>query len=258
MNCIVLDGVHKTFRKTGFFGWGNATETHALRDVSLNIARGEVFGLLGPNGSGKSTTLKLLSTVLRPDQGRISVNSADTRSDEQKVRRQVGFALASERSFFPRLNARENLEFFAVLENVRECRNRVERVLNEVGLQGAAEKQVMKFSSGMHQRLAIARALIKNPSVLLLDEPTRSLDPAGASHIWSLVRSLADTGITLVLATHNFVEVSAVCDRFAVLQMGKLLATSRVNQCTAGDLRASYFEITGAIDSHAWAEGVPA
>src|SRR5436190_10268164 len=149
MSRIVLESVHKKFRK-GFFSWRNsAAETHALRGISLEIPAGEVFGLLGPNGSGKSTTLKLVSTVLLPDSGRVLVGSADTRGQAQDVRRQVGFALESERSFFPRLTARENLEFFAALEDVpgRDVSTRVGSVLASVGLDDAAGKQVMKLSS---------------------------------------------------------------------------------------------------------------
>src|SRR5262249_39936746 len=152
-------------------------EVHALRNVSFELGTGEVLGLLGPNGSGKSTTLKLVSTLLLPDSGRVTVAGFETRSSGQAVRRRVGFALASERSFFPRLSARENLEFFAALEDIsrNECRASTEQALVEVGLLDAAEKLVMKFSSGMHQRLGIARALLKRPHVLLLDEPSRSL-----------------------------------------------------------------------------------
>src|SRR6266704_1860379 len=137
MTRVVLDSVHKVFRPAGFFfGRAARTETHALKGVSLNIAAGEVLALLGPNGSGKSTTLKLVSTMLLPDRGRVSVRGADTRVQSRAVRKQVGFALASERSFFPRLTARENLDFFAALEDLPrlERTHRVECVLRDVGL----------------------------------------------------------------------------------------------------------------------------
>src|SRR5260370_12273388 len=119
MTRVVLDSVHKIFRPTGFFFARAArTETHALKGISLNVAAGEVLALLGPNGSGKSTTLKLISTMLLPDRGRVVVSGADTRCQAQIVRSQVGFALASERSFFPRLTAQENLEFFTALADI--------------------------------------------------------------------------------------------------------------------------------------------
>src|SRR5438270_8950192 len=128
MDSVVLESVHKIFRKSGFAFWRKRkAETHAVRGISLKVGGGEVLGLLGPNGSGKSTTLKLVSTVLLPDSGRVTIEKFDTRLDGPAVRKRVGFALASERSFFPRLTARENLEFFAALEDVprRDCRNRV-------------------------------------------------------------------------------------------------------------------------------------
>ncbi len=260
MSRIVLKSVHKNFRK-GFFSWRHAeAETRALRGISLEVAAGEVFGLLGPNGSGKSTTLKLISTVLLPDAGRVLVGGADTRAMAQAVRRQGGFVLASERSFFPRLTARENLEFFATLEDVpkREVRARVESVLASVALQDAADKQVMKLSSGMYQRLGIARALIKRPSVLLLDEPTRSLDAAAASRLWKLVVELANIGMTILLATHNFEEAAQVCDRIAVLQQGQVLAVQRASNRSTEQLREFYLDITGEQRQGPWPEGVPA
>lgn len=241
------------------FGGRRHVETHALRDVSFSVPQGEVLALLGPNGSGKSTTLKLISTVLLPDRGSVCVNAADTRKDAGRVRKQVGFALASERSFFPRLTARENLDFFATLEDVprSERRERVALSLQMVGLEEHADKQIMKFSTGMHQRLAIARALVKQPRVLLLDEPTRSLDPAGASRFWSLIRQLAETGMTIILATHNFSEAAAVADRVAVLQRGSLLDLFACGNLGIEQLQTRYLEMTGEA-APAWQEGVPA
>jgi len=259
MPAVVLESVHKIFRPSVIFGGRRHVETHALRDVSFSVSPGEVLALLGPNGSGKSTTLKLISTVLLPDRGSVCINAADTRRDAGRVRKQVGFALASERSFFPRLTARENLDFFATLEGVprSERRERVGLSLQMVGLDEHADKQVMKFSTGMHQRLAIARALVKQPRVLLLDEPTRSLDPAGASRFWSLIRQLAETGMTIILATHNFSEAAAIADRVVVLQRGSLLDVFACGNITVEQLQARYLEMTGEA-TLTWHEGVPA
>jgi ABC-2 type transport system ATP-binding protein len=134
--------------------------------------------------------------MLLPDAGRVLVEGADTRIQPDQFRKHVGFAVATERSFFPRLSARENLDFFAALDDVpRPARaRRIQVLLERAGLVEAADTLVMKFSSGMYQRLGIARALIKQPSILLLDEPTRSLDPAAAMHFWNLVRELAAHG----------------------------------------------------------------
>ena len=205
-----------------------------------------MVGLLGPNGSGKSTTLRLISTALLPDQGRILVNSFDTRSHGNAVRRNVSFAVASERSFFPRLTVRENLEFFAALENVsrREMKDRIESVLARTNLCDAANQQAMKLSSGTYQRLGIARALLKNPLILLLDEPTRSLDIAATTSLWDLVLEMSSTGITILLATHNFEEASAVCDRVAVLHKGQLIDRRAAQNLTAKQLRDFYVQLT--------------
>lgn len=258
MYSIVLDSVHKVFR-SGFLGSGRV-ETYALRGVSLNVLPGEVVSLLGPNGSGKSTTLRLISTVLLPDGGEVVVNGSTTAADAKAVRKQVGFALASERSFYPRLTVRENLMFFATLENVlwRDRRTCADEVLTQVGLEIHASKQVMKLSSGMHQRLAIGRALIKKPGVLLLDEPSRSLDPAAAGQLWELIGNLAAQRMTILLATHNFTESVSVSDRIAVLQKGELLDTCNARGMSAERLQAYYRDVTGPGTVADWPAGVPA
>jgi ABC-2 type transport system ATP-binding protein len=175
------------------------------------------------------------------------VHGYDTRNHGRMVRRNVGFALASERSFFPRLTVFENLEFFAALENVprREIPDRIAFVLSSVGLTASASKLAMKLSSGMHQRLAIARALIKQPSVLLLDEPTRSLDTSAAANLWDLIRELAACETTVLLATHNFEEAARVCHRVAFLNHGQLMGTTSTRWLGPGQVREAYLDCTG-------------
>ena len=261
MNSIVFESVHKVFRQRGFFFLRKqGAETQALKGVSLAVKTGEVLGLLGPNGSGKSTTLKLISTMLLPDKGEVLVQGLDTCHHGQEVRRSVGFAVASERSFFPRLTVRENLDFFAALENVhrQDVSDRVESVLFCVSLMQAAGKQVMKLSSGMHQRLGIARAMIKNPAILLLDEPTRSLDAAAADELWTLIQNLSVTGTTVVLATHNFEEATAVCGRVALLKQGQLISVRTVGNFAAQELRDFYLEMTGDSVVEKSRIGIPA
>ncbi|HVM76326.1 MAG TPA: ABC transporter ATP-binding protein [Candidatus Saccharimonadales bacterium] len=225
----------------------------ALDHVSFSAAGGEVVALLGPNGSGKTTTLKLISTMLLAEGGAVRVGGFDARRDGNKVRRQVGIAVANERSFFPRLSARENLDFFAALDEVsrRERRQRIEEVLREVGLEEQADTLVMKFSSGMYQRLGLARALIKRPSVLLLDEPTRSLDAAATGSFWTAVRTLARRNTTVFVATHNFAEAAALASRVLLLHRGVLLADRpcglHLSTVRAVDeLRELYFRLTGS------------
>ena len=251
MECVLLESVSKVFRHRpalfNFMGKERGGETRALEDVTLRVPSGSVLALLGPNGSGKTTTLKLISTMLLPDAGRVVVEGVDTRKEPDVVRRHAGFAVATERSFFPRLTARENLDFFAALDDVprRVRRERVEEMLDLSGLRGAADTLVMKFSAGMYQRLGIARALMKRPSVILLDEPTRSLDPASAAHFWRLVRGLPGYGATVVLATHNFQEAIAAGNLIAVLQRGRLAAFRTLDGFGVEQLRGFYFHATG-------------
>ncbi len=255
MDRIVFESVRKIFRHRpalfNLFGRERGGETVALSDLSFSVASPEVVVLLGPNGSGKTTALKLISTILLPDAGSVLVGGFDARGDAGEVRRQVGIAVATERSFFPRLSARENLEFFATLDEVprRERSQRIKDVLSDTGLEEQGDTLVMKFSSGMYQRLGIARALVKRPCVLLLDEPTRSLDAGTAAHFWTTIRSLAQQQTTVLLATHNFAEAAAVADRLLLLHRGNLLADRLMaDNENAEALRAYYFRMTGEID----------
>ncbi|HTR25959.1 MAG TPA: ABC transporter ATP-binding protein [Terriglobales bacterium] len=263
MNQVVFESVRKVFRhRPALFNWvgrERTGETVALDNVSFSAAQGEVVALLGPNGSGKTTTLKLISTMLLADAGVVSVGGFDAQHDGNKVRRQVGIAVANERSFFPRLSARENLDFFAALDEVsRPARpKRIEDVLREVGLEEQADTLVMKFSSGMYQRLGLARALIKQPAVLVLDEPTRSLDASATAHFWTAIRALARQNTTVFVATHNFVEAAALASRAFLLHQGMLLADRSLGRRlgtaeTTDELRALYFRLTGV---NAFGEG---
>ncbi len=255
MDRIVFESVRKIFRhRPALFNWlgkERGGETIALKDVSFSASHAEVLVLLGPNGSGKTTILKLISTMLLPDAGSVRVDGFDTQRDAGEVRRQVGIAVASERSFFPRLSARENLEFFASLDEVSrsERAQRIKKVLSDTGLEEQANTLVMKFSSGMYQRLGIARALVKRPAVLLLDEPTRSLDAATTAHFWTTIRDLAQQQTTVLLATHNFAEAVAVANRLLLMHRGELLTDRRVGDGESADALSSfYFRMTGEID----------
>ena len=258
MDRVVFESVRKVFRhRPALFNWlgrERSGETVALKGLSFSVGAGEVLALLGPNGSGKTTALKLISTMLLPDAGSVHVAGFDTGRDGGRVREQVGIAIATERSFFPRLSARENLEFFAALDDVPrgECSPRIEEVLRDTGLAEQSDTLVMKFSSGMYQRLGIARALVKRPAVLLLDEPTRSLDAATTAHFWTTIRGLADRQTTILLATHNFAEAGAVGDRILLLQKGELLADRPIRRGESmEELRAFYFRMTGEVDEAA-------
>ncbi len=255
MPAVCLQSVSKIYRhRPALFNWLGSErggETRALESVSLEVPTGSVLVLLGPNGSGKTTTLKLISTMLLPDAGRVLVQDFDTLCDPHAVRRRVGFAVATERSFFPRLSARENLDFFAALNDVprRQRSERIDELLARTGLLEAGDTLVMKFSSGMYQRLGIARALIHRPSVVLLDEPTRSLDPGSAAQFWNMVRELPSRGATVVLATHNFNEAVEVGNQVAVLVRGRVASETALSpSMLVNELRSFYFQTTRELE----------
>lgn len=208
----------------------------ALSDVSIEINRGEFFGLLGQNGAGKTTLFKTLATLVLPDTGSASVAGYDVVSNPRQVRDVLTPVIAEERSLFWRLSAFENLRLFAALYGLRRAaaNKRAREVLDIVGLSEADEKLVGAFSSGMKQRLLIGRALLARSEVLLLDEPTRSLDPLAARDFRRFLRKeLVDTrGYTVLLATHNAEEALELCDRVSVLHKGRLLAVGSVDELT--------------------------
>jgi len=196
---------------------------HALRGVDLHVTTGEIFGLLGPNGAGKTTLVKILSCLVLPDRGRAMIGGCDVRQ-ENKVKSRIGLVHSDERSFYWRLSGRDNLRFFARLYDVpgRRIDARIDELLKNVDLVPAASRRFSDYSSGMKQRLAIARALLHDPPVLLMDEPTRSLDPAASLSLRALIRDelKGRGGKTILLATHNLHEAEALCDRIAILVEG--------------------------------------
>jgi len=214
-----------------------------LRGVSLEVPRGGFFGLLGPNGAGKTTLFKILATLVQPEAGRVMIAGIDGLRDPAAVRRVLTPVIADERSLNWRLTGRENLELYAALYGVprREVRALSTRLLATIGLTEAADRRVGTYSSGMKQRLLIARALLSRPTVLLLDEPTRSLDPVSARDFRRFLREeIADRqGCTVLLATHDADEAFELCDRLAVLHRGRLVAqgTARELARVAGEHR---------------------
>jgi ABC-2 type transport system ATP-binding protein len=229
---VVLDRLTKSFTKQR--GW-RATLTrqgreavHALTDVSCEIRAGEFFGLLGENGAGKTTLFKILATLVTPDSGSATVSGFDVERDADRVREVLAPVIADERSLHWRLSARENMRLFASLHGLRgaAATRRVNDLLSLVDLVEAADRLVSGFSSGMKQRLLVARTLLARPSVLLLDEPTRSLDPISARSFRTFLRDevVLAHGCTVLLATHNAEEAFELCDRVGVLHRGHLVA----------------------------------
>jgi len=232
VNAIVASDVHKTFRPTTTWGdllrgdWRKA-EVTALAGVDLTVGQGELVGLAGPNGAGKSTFLRSVAGLLLPTQGSVHVCGLSSQRDDLEFKRTVGYAVGDERSHFWRLTGRQNLEFFATLHGYQgaELADRVAWVLDAVDLTAPADRAVRVFSTGMRQRLALARGLLGRPRVLLLDEPTRGLDPRNARRVRRFVREelLEAQKMTVIYATHNVTEMQDFCPRLVLLDQGKLV-----------------------------------
>lgn len=214
-----------------------------LQSVTFDVRKGEFFGLLGPNGAGKTTLFKTLSTLVLPDSGSVTLAGHDVVKDAAQIRHVLAPVITDERSLYWRISARENLRLFAVLRGLRGAavHERVQSLLETVELDGTEEKMVGQFSSGMKQRLLIARALLSSPQILLLDEPTRSLDPVSARRFRRFLRDevIGRQGCTVLLATHNSEEALELCDRVGVLDRGRLLAVGTADSIsrTLGDER---------------------
>jgi ABC-2 type transport system ATP-binding protein len=206
----------------------------ALTDVSCEVRPGEFFGLLGENGAGKTTLFKILATLVIPDAGSATVSGHDVLLAPARVREVLAPVIADERSLNWRLSGRENMRLFASLHGLRGAGalRRIDELLALVNLVDSADRLVSGFSSGMKQRLLVARTLLARPSVLLLDEPTRSLDPISARSFRRFLRedvALAQ-GCTVLLATHNAEEAFELCDRVGVLHKGRLVATGQTSE----------------------------
>lgn len=200
----------------------------ALNDVSFDVREGEIFGLIGRNGAGKTTLTKIVATLVQPTHGSVMVRGFDSVRDDERVRAQVGLATAEERSFYWRLTAEQNLMFFARLYglNDADARRRIIETLRQLELLELATRRFGEMSTGNKQRLAVARALLPQPPVLLLDEPTRSLDPLAASRMRELIAALAagTPPVSILLTSHNLAEVEELCARVAVISNGRIRA----------------------------------
>ena len=204
----------------------------ALNELAFNVREGEVFGMLGPNGAGKTTTVRLLNGVLSPTSGHSRVLGLDPTTQGAALRQRTG-VLTETPSLYERLSARENLTIFANLYSVpvSQVAARVNQQLEQFGLIDRADDRAGSYSKGMKQRLALARALLHQPELLFLDEPTAALDPEAARHVMQLIEQLShQKGRTVFLCTHNLDEAQRLCDRVAVMNRGSLLACGTLDE----------------------------
>src|ERR671923_1941246 len=218
--------LHRTYRtSTGTIRrkWKNV---EAVRGVSFEIEKGELFGLLGPNGAGKTTTIKMLVTLLIPTSGTARVLGHDVVRDARTVRRKIGYVFGGDRGAYERLSGLDNLRYFSELYGVppKVQKRRIPELLELVGLTGRERERVEGYSRGVRQRLHIARGLLHDPPVVVLDEPTIGLDPVGARELRHTIAELARAGKTVLLTTHYMYEADALCDRISVISQGEIVA----------------------------------
>lgn len=264
MNAIEVEGLKRLYRTQIGILHGKTKEVIAVDGIDFTVAPGELFGLLGPNGAGKTTTVKMLTTLLTPTGGGARVLGYDVVTEAPAVRARIGFIFGGERGLYWRLSGYDNLVYFANLYHVPPDlqRKRIPQLLELVGLNGRGEEKVQGYSRGMKQRLHIARALVHDPTVLFLDEPTMGLDPVGARELRQVIRSLQAEKKTILLTTHYMLEADALCQRIGVINHGKIVALDTPNGLKryVQDLSITEFEVFGippeAIECIKHLEGV--
>ena len=202
------------------------TQVVAVKDVSFEIDYGELFGLVGPNGAGKTTTIKMLTTMLIPTSGTATVLGYSIEKNVKKIRERIGIVLGGERGLYTRVNAIDNLRYFADLYGVpvNTQEKRVKELLQFMGLWDRAQDRVETYSKGMKQRLHLARGLINDPQIIFMDEPTIGLDPEIAKETRNMIKELAEKGKTILLTTHYMFEADELCKRVAIIRNGEIVA----------------------------------
>lgn len=206
-------------------------EIKAVNNLNFECYPGEIFGLLGPNGAGKTTTLRMVSTLMKPDSGSVTVNGYDTQKESDNVRKSIGY-LSTSTALYPRLSPRETLEYFARLNDYPEDKieKRINDIVNKLEIGEFVDTQVNKFSTGMKQITSIARTIIHNPPVLILDEPSSGLDVLVADRMHKYIKNFKEEGKAVIFSSHNMGEVEKVCDRIGIINKGQLLALGTIDE----------------------------
>jgi len=236
---IAIEGLTKDFG-----------DVRAIDGLTLTIPEGEVFGLLGPNGSGKTTTVNCLTGLLKPTAGRMSVGGFDVQTQGDEARSVIGVS-PQETAVYPYLTGRENVKLFGELQSVpkKTLDGRTDYVIEKVGLMDEEGRRVGKYSGGMKRRVSIAMALVSDPSVVLLDEPTVGMDPQGRRAVWDFILDLRDKGKTIVITTHHMEEAQELCDEVGIIDHGKLIALGSPDDLKvkygAKDLEDVFLQLTG-------------
>lgn len=206
-------------------------DLRAVDGISLDVKEGELFGFLGPNGAGKTTTLSMISGLLKPDEGTVTLNNIDVWQEPKKAKRRLGL-VPQDVALYEELNALENLNFWGGLYGLTrsELKQNIEEILERVGLSDRAKDRIHKYSGGMKRRLNLAVGLVHKPKVVLLDEPTVGIDPQARNNIMDIIREIAREGTTIIFTTHHLEEAEDLCERIAIMDHGKILATGSVEE----------------------------
>jgi ABC-2 type transport system ATP-binding protein len=252
---VISENLTKTYytrQRKGLFKTVK-TQVEALKGITLDIQPGEIFGLLGPNGAGKTTLIKCLTTLLLPSSGQAWVNGYRLTRDDNQIRASVGCMLMGERGLYWKLTGRENLWFFGALYHLHpaERRRRTDEIIERLNLAAIADRTVETYSSGQKMKLAFAKALINDAPLLILDEPTNTLDLPSARELRAIVRELNQTGKTVIYTTHIMAEAETMCQRVAIIDRGQVLALGTVAELKTSLGREEVIHIEGVISAEA-------
>jgi ABC-2 type transport system ATP-binding protein len=247
-----LSKFYKVRERRGLFKSQMRT-VEALKDVTFEVQPGELFGLLGPNGAGKTTLIKILATLLLPTSGDAWVNGYHIQNNENEVRASVGCMLMGERGLYWKLTGRENLEYFGALYRLNKTarRQRAEEIIELLKLQDICDRPVESYSSGQKMHLAFGKTLVNDAALLILDEPTNTLDVPSAAELRSIVQDLNNQGKTIIYTTHIMSEAEMLCDRVAIIDYGELLEIGTIAELKASLKRNQVTHIKGTISDEA-------
>lgn len=245
-----LTKIYDVRQRKGIFK-SERRKVEALTKVTLEVCQGEIFGLLGPNGAGKTTLIKILTTLLLPTSGEAWVNGFNVVKNENQVRASVGCMLMGERGLYWKLTGRENLEYFGALYHLdpTQRKRKAEEIISLLKMDDIADRPVESYSSGQKMNLAFGKALVNDAPLLVLDEPTNTLDVPSASELRAIVRQLNQQGKTVIYTTHIMVEAETLCDRVAIIDRGQLLAIGGINELKASLQRENVIHVEGIIPS---------
>lgn len=241
---IKVTDISKTFK-----------DVKAVNEISFEVKKGEIVGLLGENGAGKTTTLRMLATMLKATSGNAVINGFDLVNQPEKVRGQIGILFGGEAGLYDRLTARENIEYFGQLNNMDDkmLKLRIEELLKRFEMSDYADRRVGKFSKGMKQKVAIARSIIHNPEVMLFDEPTSGLDVSAAKIVHDFILDCKNEGKAIIFSSHTMEEVKKLCDRVIIIHKGSIVESGSFMQLkqkyNEDDLEKIFLRLVG--DSNA-------